>query len=69
MLICNLTHCSSKPKTFKLEYLSNDEFIFNDDLVKYKTISQLMAAYNNANGTIYLKECLPPSEYGEVLYI
>ncbi|XP_065168066.1 tyrosine-protein kinase hopscotch-like [Atheta coriaria] len=54
---------NSKPKTFKLEYLSNDEFIFNDDLVKYKTISQLMAAYNNANGTIYLKECLPPSEY------
>ncbi|KAF2897768.1 hypothetical protein ILUMI_08399 [Ignelater luminosus] len=54
---------SSKPKTFKLERLNEDEFIFNDDLRRYKNIHQLMAAYNDAQQSIYLQECLPPSEY------
>lgn len=53
-----------KPKTFKLERVSDDEFIFNDDLRRYTNIHQLMAAYNDPQESIYLKECLPPSEYG-----
>ncbi|CAH1999123.1 unnamed protein product [Acanthoscelides obtectus] len=52
-----------KPKTFKLEKITGDEFIFNDDLTRYKSIQQLMAAYSDPNGAIYLQECLPPSEY------
>ncbi|XP_044265655.1 tyrosine-protein kinase hopscotch [Tribolium madens] len=52
-----------KPKTFKLERITGDEFIFNDDLTRYKSIQQLMAAYNDPNGPIFLQECLPPSEY------
>ncbi|KAF5274388.1 hypothetical protein FQA39_LY07268 [Lamprigera yunnana] len=54
---------SKKPKTFKLEKLATDEFIFNDDLRRYKNIQQLMAAYNDPKDYIYLQECLPPSEY------
>lgn len=53
-----------KPKTYKLEKLSGEEFIFNNDLTRYKSIPQLMAAYNDPNGDIYLAECIPPSEYG-----
>ncbi|KAG5896415.1 hypothetical protein JTB14_022498 [Gonioctena quinquepunctata] len=52
-----------KPKTFKLERITGDEFIFNDDVTRYKTIKQLMMAYHDPNGPIYLQECLPPSEY------
>ncbi|KAF5275199.1 hypothetical protein FQR65_LT04231 [Abscondita terminalis] len=54
---------SKKPKTFKLEQLLNDEFIFNDDLNKYKSVHQLIAAYSDPEGYIYLGDCLPPSEY------
>ncbi|CAG9813018.1 unnamed protein product [Phaedon cochleariae] len=52
-----------KPKTFKLEKITSDEFIFNDDLTRYKTVQQLMNAYQDTSGPIYLQECLPPSEY------
>ncbi|XP_023023371.1 tyrosine-protein kinase hopscotch isoform X3 [Leptinotarsa decemlineata] len=52
-----------KPKTFKLEKITGDEFIFNDDVTRYKSIKQLMMAYHDPNGPIYLHECLPPSEY------
>lgn len=52
-----------KPKTFKLEKLSNEEYIFNDDLKRYKSIHQLMAAYSDSKEYIFLQECLPPSEY------
>lgn len=55
---------SFKPKTFKLERLPSGDFIFNDDLTRYKTVQQLMAAYNDPNGVIFLQECLLPSEYG-----
>ncbi|XP_044747142.1 tyrosine-protein kinase hopscotch [Coccinella septempunctata] len=54
---------SSKPKTFKFEKINKDEYIFNDDLTRYKNIQQLILAYNNPNGPIFLQECLPPSEY------
>nr|XP_022913814.1 tyrosine-protein kinase hopscotch [Onthophagus taurus] len=53
---------SSKPKTFKLERLGSNEFVFHDDLTKYPSIPAIVAAYKNENDAIYLKECLPPSE-------
>lgn len=59
--------CSLKPKTFKLELLGGTEFIFNNDLTRYKNINQLIATYNDPNGEIFLQECLPPSEYGIIL--
>lgn len=37
-----------KPKTFKFEKISNDEYIFNDDFKVYKSIQELIAAYNDA---------------------
>lgn len=55
---------STKPKTFKLERLMGDEFIFNDDLTRYRSIRQLMNAYSDPQNVIYLAECIPPSEYG-----
>ncbi|XP_030744957.1 tyrosine-protein kinase JAK2 isoform X2 [Sitophilus oryzae] len=54
---------SLKPKTFKLEKIKEEGYIFNDDPTKYKNIHQLMHAYNDQNGTVYLQECIPPSEY------
>lgn len=56
---------SLKPKSYRLEKIGQDEFIFNDDLRRYKSVQQLMAAYNDASSAIYLQECLPPSEYGK----
>lgn len=58
-------HFSSKPKTYKLERITGEEFIFHDDVTKYKTLQQLMKAYNDPNRSIYLLECIPPSEYGK----
>lgn len=60
----NTSTFSLKPKTFKMERLSGNEFVFNGDVTLYKNIQQLIAAYNNSDGAIYLQECLPPSEYG-----
>jgi Janus kinase 2 len=61
--VCTKDSSNSKPKTFKLERITGDEFIFSDDLTRYKSIQQLMQAYNDPNGAIFLQECLPPSEY------
>lgn len=58
------TKDSLKPKTFTFERLIGDEFIFHDDLNKYKSVFELMSAYNDPDGAIFLQECLPPSEYG-----
>ncbi|CAG9828556.1 unnamed protein product [Diabrotica balteata] len=56
-----------KPRTFKLEKISGGELIFTNDLAndltKYKSIQQLMSAYQDPNASVYLQECLPPSEY------
>ncbi|XP_017778377.1 PREDICTED: tyrosine-protein kinase hopscotch [Nicrophorus vespilloides] len=54
---------SLKPKTYKIERLSEEEFIFNDDLTRYSSIGQLMSSYGDPQKPIYLLECLPPSEY------
>lgn len=56
---------SSKPKTYKLERIIGDELIFHDDVTKYKSLQQLMKAYSDPNRSIYLQECIPPSEYGK----
>lgn len=56
---------SLKPKTFKMERLTGNEFVFNGDVTLYKNVQQLIAAYNSPDGAIYLQECLPPSEYGK----
>ncbi|XP_060536188.1 tyrosine-protein kinase hopscotch-like [Cylas formicarius] len=53
---------SIKPKTYKVEKIK-DEFIFNGDITRYKTIQQLIKAYSDPEGAIFLQECLPPSEY------
>lgn len=57
------TKNSLKPKTFKLERLPNTDYIFNDDPRRFPSISQLVTAYNDPEGAIYLAECVPPSEY------
>lgn len=60
---------SSKPKTYKLERIPGDEFIFNDDVTKYKNLQQLLDTYKDPNRAIYLQECIPPSEYGNSKFL
>lgn len=56
---------STKPKTYKLEK-KEDKYIFHDDPTLYLNINELKKAYSNPDKVIYLKECLPPSEYGNL---
>ncbi|XP_066257100.1 tyrosine-protein kinase hopscotch-like [Euwallacea similis] len=63
--VCVKDRLSSAPKTFKLTRLANDQYIFNDDLEPYDSLTQLVEAYSQPEGAIYLKECIYPSEYGD----
>lgn len=54
-----------KPRTRKIEQLGPDEFLLTESTTKYKSIGQLVAAHQDPENQLYLRECLPPSEYGE----
>ncbi|GLH06136.1 Tyrosine-protein kinase Abl [Gryllus bimaculatus] len=56
------TKGSSKPKTLKIDKVGT-QFLFSADGCYYDSLSQLLAAYREEKGGIYLQECLPPSEY------
>lgn len=54
-----------KPKSYKLQYWrTTNEYQFNDDVRKYKSIQDIVLEYSKTEGKISLLECLPPSEYG-----
>lgn len=56
---------SGKPKSYKLQYLrTTNEYQFNGDVRKYKSIQDIVSEYRKPEGKIRLLECLPPSEYG-----
>lgn len=58
-------HFSGKPKSYKLQYWkTTNEYQFNDDVRKYKSIRDIVSEYSKSEGKICLQECLPPSEYG-----
>ncbi|XP_069675687.1 tyrosine-protein kinase hopscotch [Periplaneta americana] len=54
---------SSKPRSYKIEKLGEEEFLFSGDGKAYSSITQLVAAYRSGKDSIFLQECLPPSEY------
>ncbi|XP_050296167.1 tyrosine-protein kinase hopscotch-like isoform X2 [Anthonomus grandis grandis] len=51
----------AKPKTFKLEKIAENAYIFHDDLKRYSSIQELVADHRKSE--IYLNECIPPSEF------
>ncbi|XP_046425755.1 tyrosine-protein kinase hopscotch isoform X1 [Neodiprion fabricii] len=53
----------SKPRTRKIEQLGPDEFILSDSVQRYTSLAQLVAAHQDPENQLYLRECLPPSEY------
>ncbi|KAF7995940.1 hypothetical protein HCN44_007047 [Aphidius gifuensis] len=53
----------SKPKTYKIEQICDDEFILADCVKTFKSLTQLVLSHNDPNGNLYLSECIPPSEY------
>jgi hypothetical protein len=63
-VIHSLKCSSSKPKSYKIEKRGEEEFFFSGDGNIYTSIMQLVAAYRTGEDSIFLQECLPPSEYG-----
>ncbi|XP_066255438.1 tyrosine-protein kinase hopscotch-like isoform X2 [Euwallacea similis] len=61
--VCVKDRLSSAPKTFKLERLKENQYVFNNDSQPYSSLEQLIEAYSKPEGIIYLKECVYPSEY------
>jgi len=55
-----------KPSTFKLEQVKGNSFLFEDDLKLYKSIQEALQSYNSPDSSVYLRECVPPSEYGKL---
>ncbi|XP_067002399.1 tyrosine-protein kinase hopscotch [Anabrus simplex] len=54
---------SSKPKTYKIEKLNEEGYVFSADGKTYESIPKLIAAYRSDDKSVCLLECLPPSEY------
>ncbi|XP_012288894.1 tyrosine-protein kinase hopscotch [Orussus abietinus] len=52
-----------KPRTRKIEQLGTDDFILSDCVQRYRSLGQLVASHQDPESQLYLKECLPPSEY------
>jgi uncharacterized protein YigE (DUF2233 family) len=54
----------SKPRTRRIEKLGPEDFALSDSMQRFKSIAQLVAAHQDPENSLYLNECLPPSEYG-----
>ncbi|XP_012263583.2 tyrosine-protein kinase hopscotch [Athalia rosae] len=52
-----------KPRTRKIEQLGPDEYILSDCVQRYKSLGQLVALHQDPESPLYLRDCLPPSEY------
>ncbi|XP_015589166.1 tyrosine-protein kinase hopscotch isoform X2 [Cephus cinctus] len=52
-----------KPRTRKIEQLGCDDFILSDCVQRYRSLPQLISSHQDSEGQLYLRECLPPSEY------
>lgn len=55
---------SAKPTTYKIEKPIGGGFSFNGER-NYNSIQEMLLHLREPGGTIQLKECLPPSEYGK----
>ncbi|KAJ8678849.1 hypothetical protein QAD02_014636 [Eretmocerus hayati] len=56
----------SKPRTRRIDKLGPDEFALSDTLQRFRSIAQLISAHQEPReleSSLYLNECLPPSEY------
>ncbi|XP_015116546.1 tyrosine-protein kinase hopscotch [Diachasma alloeum] len=54
-----------KPRTHKIEQLAPEEFILSDSVKVYQSLGQVIASHHDPDGSLYLSECLPPSEYDQ----
>ncbi|KAK0091600.1 hypothetical protein PV326_002968, partial [Microctonus aethiopoides] len=52
-----------KPRTHKIEQYGPEEFVLSGTGWTYKSLAHLISAHQDPEGTLYLTECLPPSEY------
>ncbi|CAD6215597.1 GSCOCT00000409001.2-RA-CDS [Cotesia congregata] len=52
-----------KPRTYKIEQLGPESFIISESVQTYKSITHIVSSFNDSEQTLYLSECLPPSEY------
>lgn len=53
----------SKPKTYKIEKIKNEDYLFSYNNEHYTSIPALVSAFRNGNDNLELLECLPPSEF------
>lgn len=53
-----------KHRTHKIEQLAPDNFVLSDSEQRYRSLAELIAMHQDPDGSPYLVECLPPSEYG-----
>ena len=58
----------SKPRTRRIEKLGPEDFALSESMQRFKSIAQLIAAHQDPESSLYLNECLPPSEYGALLF-
>nr|CAD7393039.1 unnamed protein product [Timema cristinae] len=60
------TNASAKLTTYRIDKVTDGEYLFHGDNKTYKSLGQLVSAYRSLQDEqafIILKECLPPSEY------
>ncbi|XP_014296943.1 tyrosine-protein kinase hopscotch [Microplitis demolitor] len=55
----------NKPRTYKIEQFGPESFIISESVQIYKSIAQIISSFNDPEQTLYLSECLPPSEYDQ----
>ncbi|XP_034935206.1 tyrosine-protein kinase hopscotch [Chelonus insularis] len=53
----------NKPRTYKIEQIGTENFILFGSMNVYKSIPQLIHSHQDPAKSLYLAECLPPSEY------
>ena len=61
-----LDYCGkdSKPRTQRIEKIGPGEFILSDTMQRYRSIHELILDHQSERNPLFLKECIPPSEYG-----
>uniref|UniRef100_A0A1B6DNP3 non-specific protein-tyrosine kinase n=2 Tax=Clastoptera arizonana TaxID=38151 RepID=A0A1B6DNP3_9HEMI len=57
------TKNSTKPTTYKIDKLIGAGFIFNEEEKIYNSLQEILIELREAGRTVYLSECIPPSEY------
>ncbi|XP_014205005.1 tyrosine-protein kinase hopscotch [Copidosoma floridanum] len=51
-----------KPRTWRIEKLGPEDFALSDSMQRFKSIAELLSAHKDPENSLYLNECLFPSE-------